>query len=188
MAKIKEALALLRDYYTNPFNYRYEQEYNDDRPRVDSYGNLRGRVKPLSDVMSESGFPELGHGHFSVVFQVTDELVLKVNCNIDDKSYARYIDWCTKHQSNPYVPRVYYRTEIGSTRVYLLERLEPADSYQKVAQAIPSLHNLVRAGLPIKIECPHIAELMTYAENFHDCRGDNIMMRGTQPVFSDPCS
>jgi hypothetical protein len=192
MAKIKEALALLRDYYTNPFNYRYSEDtpYFDEHLHVDHNGNIRGRVKSLRDIMAEAGFPELGAGHYSVVFGVNDNLVLKVNCHNDD-AYAHFIEWASCRQSNPYLPRVYYRTTVNTMRVYLLERLEPhdyEDDYQR-ASLIPSLKHLIAQGLPIKVECPHIAELLTYPGRFDDASGQNIMLRCStgHPVLSDPC-
>lgn len=187
MPSIKEALALLRDYYTNPFNYSIP-----NTTFIDRYGQLRANCLPLADLLQDRlNLHLLGEGNFSKVYAVSERVVLKIDLNVADGSYRTYTDFVVKHQSNPYLPKIYYRAKFGAHNVYVLERLQPFDAYETppIINALYGLQRTRKSGVNVRVDDPHINEIIQCCPvDMDDTHSRNIMLRGEQIVLTDPCS
>lgn len=90
---------------------------------------------------------KLGSGAFGTVFQhpVYKNVAVKILNSQLDPRFAKYIEWCTKHQDNPWVPKIVgiERMKMPDTRGYdeqeqmfvFLEKLTKA-SESDVASAV----------------------------------------------------
>jgi hypothetical protein len=195
---ILEKLAKARDYFENPQKYL---DFDTNNFRPDPTGDRVGvNMRPLDDVC---GTRLLGAGCYAWCYQLSDKLVLKITKRGDVayRAWANYVR--AKNGANPYLPRIYYRTEFGNSddyQVYVIEHLFPIQSANSVFTSWFQnyFENLVRLGNKnpyFGITCPKLQEVVDEfgPENFNDASGENIMFRvnpdGTeQPVISDPCS
>ena len=71
----------------------------------------------LTQLVKKYGIQKLGGGAFSQVFQHPEfkNVVVKVYTG-KDVVYKRYVDWCMKHQSNPYAPQIIEQTKYSSPK------------------------------------------------------------------------
>lgn len=87
----------------------------------------------LTRLVSREGIKRLGGGAFSQVFQHPQfhNVVAKVYSG-KDTLFAKYVQWCLKHQNNPYVPKiieevVYHdpdpKAKIKSYRIVFMQKM-----------------------------------------------------------------
>lgn len=179
---LREKLALVRDYLTNPHKYA-----DATRHQFDSYEAVL-ELRPLSQV---ADMREIGSGSFARVYEFSTNTVLKIAKDENYRAYAAYVQ--SKNRANPYLPRIYYRSRVGDFDLYVLEKLEPLRSAEwqyDFVQYFEIITALVNNNSPVALNCPHLTELFAEfgPENFTDVSRKNCMLRGEQLVFTDPCS
>lgn len=150
---------------------------------------INGRVKSFDEI---AGLDRMGQGNFSTVYALTDKVVMKVTNRENDHGYRAYADYCSRKTSNPYLPRIYYRTKVRDQDVYILERLEKVRDYSpthRFADELQTLFGFARDGY-IRFPDEKLHELVEEfgAENMGDLTARNCMMRGDQLVITDPCA
>jgi hypothetical protein len=93
----------------------------------------------LDRLVSKEGIQKLGGGAFSQVFQHPEygNVVVKVYTD-KDAVYRKYVSWCLKNQSNPYVPKIveqvkYKSPETGEKyNIIFLQKMTPIKTHKKV--------------------------------------------------------
>jgi hypothetical protein len=150
---------------------------------------------------------KLGRGATATVFQhpTLSDVVVKVGLAKPDSQGYEWLQWCHKH-SNAWAPRVYSIMELdtelpagkkGRMFVAFMERLEKADSvvvrqfFADNATLFPKLERSFwgfNPGALKTIEDPELRAVLKAINQFEHCdfKLENVMMRGTQIVFSDP--
>lgn len=97
-------------------------------------------LKPYLDrLVSKEGIKKLGGGAFSQVFQHPHygNVVVKVYTD-KDTVYKRYVAWCMKHQSNPYVPKIVEQVSYKSPdtkekyNIVFLQKMTPVNTVGKL--------------------------------------------------------
>jgi hypothetical protein len=97
-------------------------------------------LKPYLDrLVSKEGIQKLGGGAFSQVFQHPHygNVVVKVYTD-KDAVYKKYVSWCMKHQSNPYVPKIIEQVTYKSPEtkekynIIFLQKMTPIKTVQKL--------------------------------------------------------
>lgn len=97
-------------------------------------------LKPYLDrLTSKEGIKKLGGGAFSQVFQHPHygNVVVKVYTDKDDV-YKRYVAWCMKHQSNPYVPKIVEQVSYKSPdtkekyHIVFMQKMTPVNTVGKL--------------------------------------------------------
>lgn len=188
-----EALAKVFNYYSNPqanldFDtikpYAWWDHEKDER--VEGF-RVAGRTFEQA-----TGFTKLGEGHYSCVYRINEDYVLKI-VKRSDSGYARYVN-LLKPENFKYAPKVFFDGKIAGKDVYILEALseEPYGVRSKFASAINMLcddsqvNPFVTCGDP---EMQAFVEFLVRNNLVSDCRRDNVLARrdGT-PVLTDPCS
>jgi hypothetical protein len=93
----------------------------------------------LTRLVKKAGVKKLGGGAYSQVFQHPKygNVVVKVY-TAKDRDYARYVQFCLKHQSNPYVPRIadevkYKSPEGEKYNIVFLEKMTAMKTARGVA-------------------------------------------------------
>lgn len=153
----------------------------------------------------------LGSGAYAHVFQhpTFSNIVVKV-FTARDKAYKKYLAWCLKHQNNKYVPKiieaVLVKSEAGDAyTIVFMQKMKKvsnnkfrawleimfgkkvADNYDQVnwEKLYGALHKAAS-----KIKDSDFREVwdhvLSHGTNRLDLHPGNIMMRGSQVVFSDP--
>lgn len=180
---VRKIFETMRAYRDNPLSF-----IKHDTLRVER-GEVRASVQELSEILDRE---ELGAGSFSKVFLINDKLVLKVSCNRLDMAYQAFADFVSRHQSNPYLPRIYYQSRTGICRFYIMERLVYAG--YDVPFWMENMHAFRRAladgSVRREAVDPNILTIVDWMNNCgfqDDTGGGNIMKRedGTF-VLTDP--
>lgn len=187
MSRILEKIALLKSYYEDP------GKFVNPNTRCEEYGSrVSFEMRPLDEVL---GLDHLGSGNYSDVFALSERVVLKVNSKSLDTGYALFADYASRvWQSNPYVPRIYYRGMAGEKPFFIIERLQPYvndydfHSEHQWMYRLATIKRLLDDKM-IRCECPHIEDLArNIGAQADDIGCRNVMMRGEQLVLTDPCS
>jgi len=140
----------------------------------------------------------LAKGSFSVVYlhEESNEVVTKIFRTSNNEGTIQYLEFCKKNaESNPYLPKVYAIHEKGEFTAVLMERLK-SDSYDAddwIDKFLVRGSNWSRIRVR-RIADKHVRTVIRFLRNViktteghkFDFHGDNIMYRGTQPVFTDP--
>ena len=102
----------------------------------------------LTRLVKKHGIQKLGGGAFSQVFQHPEfkNVVVKVY-TAKDTVYKRYLSWCLKHQSDPYVPKIIKQVEYKSPsgeayNIVFMQKMTPVKSRIKFARSMASLFKL----------------------------------------------
>ena len=150
--------------------------------------------------LGELKLEELGQGAYSIAYALNKTHVLKVTKRTD----AAALDWLTAVQSmqhNKYVPQLQYLkafTTKGKAFVTIMERLKSWKG-DCCAQTMSGLRDLVNNPRgteysrklyndPDAIEVASVIEELTRFGGKHgiDMHDGNFMLRGKQPVITDP--
>ena len=107
-------------------------------------------LKPYLDrLVSKDGIKKLGGGAFSQVFQHPHYGNVVVKVYIDkDTVYKRYVAWCMKHQSNPYVPKIVEQISYKSPEtkekynIVFMQKMAPIRTVQKLISLLVKALNL----------------------------------------------
>lgn len=174
------------------------QDINDN-PRVLSWS------KTADKFAKENGFRNLGSGHFGAVYgSPKHNFVLKIFA-ARDTNYISWVQWCLKHQANPYVPKFKGGlVKVNQTlRGIRLEKLTSPTS-NNLSMAIKDAIKVQRfngeslKSIAFKYNVPisallndDLAEIRTflfpyYKRGFLDLHPGNFMARGSQLVIIDP--
>jgi hypothetical protein len=115
----------------------------------------------LSALVDKHGIKKLGGGAFSQVFQhpVYKNVVVKVY-KASDTVYKKYVAWCLKNQSNPYVPKIIEQNEYKSPKgdaynIVFMQKMRPASVKTFKAQlraAMPKAKDIEFEDLDIAID------------------------------------
>lgn len=154
------------------------------------------------EFLESKGVENLGSGCYGCVYQhpTLPNVVAKIY-DYDD-AYDHYINWCTKNQKNPYVPKIYSIHKCEKFTIVFLERLKEISlrTYMDWETKIsPFLLNtgssrkkkndllstpILRRDKNLK----SIIEFLLKSEDLYrfDLHDGNIMLRGKQIVFTDP--
>lgn len=149
----------------------------------------------------------LGRGATASVFQHPkySEVVVKVGLAKPDSEGYEWLHWCRSHL-NPWTPQVYSLEELdtvlpegkeGRMFIAFMERLEKADSavvrrfFADHATVFPKLERSFWGFDPDALKSIKDKELLSAlraVNRFKHCdfKLENVMMRGSQIVFSDP--
>lgn len=94
-------------------------------------------MKPLEEVLTEAGFPQLGHGHYSQVFDMGDgKRVVKI-VRSSDAAYTAYASYCKESGTkSPYIPKILFSGLWGKKQVYVLEKLVYDEGKARAAAAV----------------------------------------------------
>lgn len=139
----------------------------------------------------------LGDGHFSTVFDLGNGRVLKVANLNDDPGYEWFVSKIKNIRDNPFLPRVFFSGMWNGKRVYILEKLEPIWQREKTAPGAYDCYRNVRdaineGGNPYltvtDVHLLQVIEVLRSSKYSLDLHDENVMMRGDQPVITDPVS
>lgn len=158
------------------------------------------------EFLESKGVKNLGSGCYGCVYQhpTLPNVVAKIY-DYDD-AYDHYINWCTKNQKNPYVPKIYSIHKCEKFTIVFLEKLEEVslDLYEDWEEkTFPRhlkhlLHNpskykkendllsnpILKRDKNLKIMIEFLIKVKNlYRIDLHD---GNIMLRGEQIVITDP--
>ena len=152
--------------------------------------------KPLSTVL---GLKTLGRGHFSAVFDLGDDRVLKINHEgKHDAGYHAFAEYAMVNPS-PHLPKIYHIDTWAGHHVYVIEKLEEPTQFdrQLMLQLSRTEHDPSRPMS--KFLKPDVVgpEFPLLVQRLRDqCSGswsmrwdlhdENMMMRGDTIVITDP--
>lgn len=184
---LKKAKKIVTDYTTNPAKYLDLATLQEGSYFHGSSQWLRVKGKLLKTVMAESGFQLLGSGHYSDVFYLDEERVLKI-VRKNDSGYARFVS-LLETISNPHLPRIYLAEKWGNAQIYVIEALlaqAPSDGMffhfrNSLALDNPFMSHTTQ-------ELLELARFLDKHNLQNDLHSDNVMWRGDIPVVTDPCS
>lgn len=99
-------------------------------------------IKPLKEVLKEAGFPFLGRGNYSWVFDLGDgkRVVKVVKC--EDEAYTKYADYCKSSEKASIKPKIHYSGTWGRYQIFVLEKL--IEDEQK-ARAVAAVVEMLRS-------------------------------------------
>lgn len=156
---------------------------------------FRANTKLMSDVMkfiqqSDGRFRTAGSGAYGKVFSSPDyPFVIKVFVtNSPTQGYLKWLEFCYRNQSNPYVPKIRGKhVMIGKGHNLAAVRIEkllplPRDKMIEFQQMLWDLDQGVGRN-------EHLEQILTYvnAQGPNDIGHDNIMMRSNgEIVIIDP--
>lgn len=95
-------------------------------------------------LVKKHGIKKLGGGAFSQVFQHPQfhNVAVKVYRN-KDTVYRRYLAWCMKNQSNPFVPKIIEQVQFTGTsdpyNIVFMQKMEPVGTNRFVNEVAKAL-------------------------------------------------
>lgn len=141
----------------------------------------------LPELFREYGFKELGSGKYGVVFE-NPKYPYIIKVFMKDAAYERWISFCLKNQSNPYIPKIRGKViKINDMfRAIRIEKLKFGNFYE--TDFYVDFQEFLRDNsyLPIDVNRKQIFEHFKKNKNLLDLHGENVMFRGKQLVIIDP--
>lgn len=154
----------------------------------------------------------LDSGAFATVYQHPTYHNVVVKVFNSDKAYASYLQWCTKHQDNPYVPQIADIKQVkNECIVVFLEKLKKSTNQarlvlcKQIVANCPALRGEISNRGMAYIDMlvwrdwkyiakntsdtylSQLARFLARTNHEIDLHGGNIMMRSNgQLVFTDP--
>lgn len=186
---------------------RYDDLIGSDSKRLDEISRPATR-KEVDVVLRKAGYKRLGRGAYGAVYQKTGkDFVLKIFSS-KDSAFLDFISFSKRHQDNPHFPKFIGKV-VKITPNYYAVRMEILTPYKGNSRAISNYFNyrdytsddpssiiaMTRDDAIEELEAyPHLRAacdlIIDEFENKHgfDIKNDNLMMRGSTVVFSDPIS
>ena len=195
----------LTGYRANPI-YKQARDVFSSPEAGERYSPLehvrRNQLLRFADYMMKYGFRYVGQGFYGVVFEKSGyPWIFKVFK--EDPGYLSYVDFCKRHQANIHIPKIKGHTIKINDDTYAIrtEKLRPVD--EKEGRTITSMANYMsrqNRGESISdfaesdleelsVKYRGIYDLFKYfLESGYnlDIHPENIMMRGSEIVLTDP--
>lgn len=142
----------------------------------------------LNDIMAAYDFKKLGAGKYASVFgNKKYPYVIKVF--MKDSAYIRWISFCLKNKTNPYVPKIKGKVVKVTDLVYAI-RLEKLEPFSRVQGSEFMSHYYKWQNDPKyksgDKDLDSVFEHFSKNKKLLDLHGENLMMRGKQVVVIDP--
>lgn len=160
----------------------------------------------------DKGCEILGEGNYGVVLShpTNPNLVVKIATTEESESYCyEWLKWCKRNPS-PYVPRLERLEKVTGKNYFIaeMERLKPATHEQvgkfiedsglgqvlQISKKVPVRWDIHSAAIP-DLKDKTLRKLMTLLYTLStayrlrhglDVTAENVMLRGSQFVFTDP--
>lgn len=142
----------------------------------------------LPQLMGKYGFKTLGSGKYGFVFgNPSYPYVLKIF--MKDSAYLKWIEFCKKNQSNPYIPKIRGKV-VKITPMFYAIRLEKLTPYSHGGGTqFNKDYSAWKADKLYKSSDKNIQDILDYFsihKDLLDLHGENMMMRKNQLVIIDP--
>ena len=196
MKTISQIRNLFIQYHENPI------QFVDHARATVTLGRYTAPIKRLSEVL---GLEVLGEGARAKVYALNERRVLKI-CERVDHGYDPFIR-AAREMNNPHLPKVFYIGTWANRTVYVLERLEYGNDFEKDFLSTEMYRRFnTLDDEPTNIRWhqanndpfgPDLTEAVRLVHKMvhnppagsylrADLHGGNIMLRGDIPVITDP--
>lgn len=141
----------------------------------------------LVDFIKKSTSRFLDFGAYSNVYLMKDGTVAKVYRVGNDPAYHRFVSYVLRAKKNRYLPNIYDVLSFEDHRVVIMERLSKIAfvDFKPIYNAIEFLE-YDKSDKELDRVCRKLEELAGGEDFALDIHDGNIMMRGNQPVITDP--
>lgn len=170
------------DYFRNP------TQYIDMSTLQHNYNEIYNVC--VQNLETVAGLKRLGSGHYSKVYGIDDNHVLKI-VNDSDEGYASFVK-NVRGIDNPHFPKIYYSGVWGGKQVYILERLTPKPKTEYGYETIGRIRSMFceeqeeNPFVTVAHSIREASKILLKNRLVTDLHGDNMMWRGDCPVVTDP--
>lgn len=192
----------LKGFKSDPILQKAKATFADEPDAWNKQSIRNKKLRSFTDYLVAQGFARVGTGLFAAVYEKPGYPWLFKLFNYDT-AYEKYIRWVIKNQNNPNVPKIKGKLFPINNNTYVIrmEKLTPIN-FSAVGQDIIKLVSILdnfentkstRKNIWVQENYPGIWAILRELERIShhhdvvpDIHHENIMMRGTTPVITDP--
>lgn len=175
---------------------KYDMRRLDELTRPDSLDEVR-------PILRAHGYDMVGEGTFAYVWAKAEaSTVLKI-FTVRDKAFLAYANFVMRHQDNPHFPRyvgklIRINDDWRAVRMERLTAMTDHDVIWDIGEYLnyqtrysewpdePEKPAAFTAWPKLQAACDLIVDFLFENRVKHDIHEDNIMLRGSVPVLTDP--